>query len=42
MTVTGWKKCMLQHSSGRPGNSASLLIAMVLELLARIASFGAC
>src|SRR5438132_7444031 len=42
MTVTGWKKCMLQHISGRPLTSASRLIAMVLELLARIAVFFAC
>src|SRR5437762_4667867 len=42
MTVTGWKKCMLQHLSGRPVTSARRLMAMVLELLARIASGLAC
>ena len=42
MTVTGWKKWVLQQRSGRPEKSASLLIAMVLELLVRIASFAAC
>src|SRR5450759_102986 len=42
ITVTGWKKCMLQHCSGRPVKPANRLIAIVLELLARIASFLAC
>src|SRR5207249_8767527 len=42
MTVTGWKKCMLQQRSGWPLKSASRLMAMVLELLARIASLLAC
>src|SRR5439155_115066 len=42
MTVTGWKKCMLQQRSGCPVMSASRLIAMVLELLARTASGLAC
>src|SRR5438067_2311835 len=32
---------MLQHCSGRPENSASRLMAIVLELLARMASFEA-
>ncbi len=40
MTRTGWKKCMLQQSSGRAVASASRDTTMLLELVAMPARAG--
>ena len=42
ITSTGWKKCMLQHSSGRRVASARRETTMLLEFVAMPAPFGRC